>query len=131
MTQASDLARLHVNSYDGSIAVLAIPGTSYQIHATVDGAIAAGSTVRGRLQGRALKMHRAQAGGCFIEPVMGAPRIIQGRVVGSVSDRGQILLDVGVPMWIEPVAGQDATTFAHGEMLNFYVESGIRFMPVG
>ena len=36
--------------------------------------------IRGVIQARALKMHQASAGGRFIEPVHGRPRIVQGTV---------------------------------------------------
>ena len=88
--------------------------------------------IRGTVEGRALKMHRADAGGRFIEPVHGQPRIVQGTVsrVDAANDR--ILMDIVVPMWITvetAVTGQDASEFQPGELLNFYLESGTRFIP--
>ena len=77
-------------------------------------------------------MHRADAGGRFIEPVHGQPRIVQGTVsrVDAANDR--LLMDIVIPMWITVetgVTGQSASDFQTGELLNFYLESGTRFVP--
>jgi len=88
--------------------------------------------IRGTVEGKALKMHRADAGGRFIEPVHGQPRIVQGTVsrVDAANDR--LLMDIVVPMWITvetAVTGQRASDFQSGDLLNFYLESGTRFVP--
>jgi hypothetical protein len=90
--------------------------------------------IRGTVEGRALKMHRADAGGRFIEPVHGQPRIVQGTVCRVDAANDRILMDIVVPMWITvetEVTGQDASDFQQGELLNFYLESGTRFIPEG
>jgi hypothetical protein len=33
-------------------------------------------------------------------------------------------------MWIEPFDGQQATDFATGDLVNFYMQSGAIFTPV-
>lgn len=41
-------------------------------------------------------------------------------------------MDIVVPMWITvetEVTGQSASDFQPGELLNFYLESGTRFVP--
>jgi hypothetical protein len=50
------------------------------------------------------------------------------RGVDQASNR--LLCDVVVPMWVEPFDGQQATEFTAGDMVNFYVQSGITFTPV-
>ena len=89
--------------------------------------------IRGVIQGRALKMHHAQAGGRFVEPVHGQPRIVQGTVYEVDSANDRLLMDVVVPMWItveSEVTGQVASDFKAGDLLNFYLESGTSFTPV-
>ena len=88
--------------------------------------------IRGFIEGRALKMHRAEAGGRFIEPVHGHPRIVQGTVYEVDQPNDRLLMDVVVPMWITldtTVTGQRASDFAPGDLLNFYLEPGTRFTP--
>jgi hypothetical protein len=61
---------------------------------------------------------------------MGQPRIVQGVVRGVDPAANRMLVEVVVPMWVEPFDGQRATDFATGDMVNFYVQSGARFTPV-
>ena len=84
------------------------------------------------IEARALKLHRASAGGRFIEPVHGRPRIVQGTVYEVDLARDRLLMDVVVPMWVTvetAVTGQAASEFSQGDLLNFYVESDISFTP--
>ena len=88
--------------------------------------------VHGEIHGRALKMHRANAGGRFIEPSSGQPRIVQGTVFEVDAANNRLLMDVVVPMWItvdSVASGQRASEFAQGDLLNFYLESGTSFTP--
>lgn len=124
------IARATVESFDGRTIALSFHGTNYQLHLTaagLSGALTAGRRARGRIEASALRMHRATAGGRFIEPVYGHPRIVQGAVVEVDEAGNRLLLDVGVPMWVRPPANQPAATFKPGEMLNFLVQSGATF----
>lgn len=88
--------------------------------------------IRGVVHGRALKLHHAKAGGRFVEPVHGQPRIVQGTVYEVDGPNDRLLMDVVVPMWItveSEVTGQVASDFAQGDLLNFYLESGTSFTP--
>lgn len=88
--------------------------------------------IRGVIHGRALKMHLAKAGGRFVEPVHGQPRIVQGTVYAVDAPNDRLLMDVVVPMWItveSEITGQVASDFKPGDLLNFYLESGTRFTP--
>jgi hypothetical protein len=88
--------------------------------------------IRGVVHARALKLHHAQAGGRFIEPVHGRPRIVQGTVYEVDVENNRLLMDVVIPMWITvetAVTGQSAAEFKQGDMLNFYVENDISFTP--
>ncbi len=119
---------------DGLI-VLGIPHTEYKLHlvpAGPPGELAAdvGKRIRGTIEARALRMHRARGGGRFIEPVWGAPRIVAGSVIGVDEARRRVLVDVSVPMWVEAPPGQDFTILRAGELVNFYVESGASFRPL-
>ena len=88
--------------------------------------------IRGTVAGRALKMHHAEAGGRFIEPVHGRPRIVQGTVFEVDAPNDRLLMDVVVPMWITldtATTGQSASEFSPGDLLNFYLEPGTSFTP--
>ena len=119
---------------DGEL-VLAVPGTSYrlQLVPTVPaGEITTppGKRIKGTIHAKALRMHAAQAGGRFVEPVWGAPRIVAGTVLAVDEQGTRVLVDVSVPMWVTPPPGQDLSVIRKGQLVNFYVESGTRFRPV-
>lgn len=111
--------------------VVSVPGTEYELALVPTGTTGTpvGKRLRGTISGRAQKLHRANAGGEFLEPVHGHPRIVQGRIREVDAAGGRLLVQAVVPMWIEPVAGQSARDFRAGEMVNFYMESGVAFAP--
>ncbi len=116
--------------------VLAVPGTEYRLRlaTAADGSKMAshlGKRIKGRIHATALRMHKAQAGGRFVEPVWGAPRIVSGAVLTVDEEKNRLLVDVSVPMWVTVEDGQHATDFAEGQMVNFYVTSGTSFELVG
>ena len=120
--------------------ILGVHGTDYLIRLTPsvgpsdfpEPASRRNRRIRGTVMGRALKMHRADAGGRFIEPVHGQPRIVQGTVIRVDAKNDRLLMDIVVPMWITVetgVTGQRASDFQPGDLLNFYLESGTSFVP--
>ncbi len=114
--------------------VIGVPGTEYQVHLVSTapaGAIttAVGKRIKGTIHARALRMHASSAGGRFIEPVWGPPRIVSGTVLGVDADQNRLLVDVSLPMWVAMHDGQQADAFTSGQMVNFYVESGATFTP--
>lgn len=114
--------------------ILSLPNTKYVLHLKPGAPLNAfpsepGRRARGVIRGRALRMHRAQAGGSFIEPIEGHPRIVQGVVRAIDADRSRVLLHAVVPMWFDLSEGQLATDFQIGDMVNFYAESGMTFTP--
>lgn len=131
-TLEADLVRGVLESANGSEITVSLPGTDYRLRFAQGGptAVHPGKRIRGRVQVKALHMHRAAAGGAFIEPMMGQPRIVQGVVRGVDQAANRMLVEVVVPMWVEPFDGQRATDFATGDMVNFYVQSGASFTPV-
>ena len=116
--------------------VFAVPGTEYRLRLAIaaDGSKMAsqvGKRIKGRIHATALRMHTAQAGGRFVEPVWGAPRIVSGTVRTVDEAKNRLLVDVAVPMWVTMADGQHAPDFAEGRMVNFYVTSGTSFELVG
>lgn len=76
-------------------------------------------------------MHRASGGGRFIEPIDGAPRIVQGAVLEVDAPGRRLLIDVAAPFWISLQADQPADEFAVGELVNCYLASGATFSISG
>ena len=113
---------------------VSIPSMAYRTELVLAGDAAAlagrvGKRVQGIVRGKAQRAWQAAAGGCFIEPVWGAPRIVQGRVLAVDLDANAVLLDLAFPAWVTLEASQNAGSFQTGDMLNFYVESGMSFTP--
>lgn len=111
--------------------LLSVPGTEYTLElvAGAQTGVAVGKRVSGVVSGRAQKLHRAHAGGEFIEPVEGHPRIVQGRVRETDPTANRILLQAVVPVWISLSSDQSARSFMAGDIVNFYMESGVVFTP--
>ncbi len=124
-----DLATLRLETVADGIAEFTVPGTQYRLHLAVDADLdtQTGRRIRGRIRGRALRMHRASAGGNFIEPLQGRPRIVQGIVLAVDPAANEVVLDLVVPVRIAMHADQNAGTFTTGDVVNFYMESGTRF----
>jgi hypothetical protein len=57
------------------------------------------------------------------------PRIVQGRVLAIDINANAVLIDLAVPAWVDMEASQPAGQWQTGDMLNFYVESGMTFTP--
>lgn len=133
-THAEAVARVRLESISDDEIVLSVPGTDYRMHLvpTVPAAkvtVSAGKRIRGRIEAQGLRMHSAQGGGRFIEPISGAPRIIAGAVLAVDESGGRLLVDVAVPVWVSMEPGQSAIDFQVGQLVNCYVQSGATFTP--
>lgn len=133
---ASDVARLVLESRTSEHVVVSIPGTSYRLTLTPTVPpqtipVADGKRLLGVLRGKAQQMHVASAGGRFIEPVYGHPRIVQGTIQSIDRERNRVLVQMVVPAWLDVAAGQSASEFVPGQLVNMYVESGMTITPVG
>lgn len=128
-----DLCRARVAWIRDGRVGLTLDGTSYEIHLAIAGDASrlpkAGKRTSGVIHGKALRMHRAGAGGRFIEPVLGHPRIVQGTVMATDPAANRMLADVVVPMWLELEPDQPVREFATGDLVNFYCASGMTFAP--
>ncbi len=115
-----------VSASDASIH-LAVPGTSYQLTLACDAPPPAGAVTRGWIGATAMSMHGASAGGRFIEPTIGAPRIVAGQVVSIDTNSGTALVQSAVPMVVQLERAEDAQTVQVGDLVNFHVRSGARW----
>lgn len=135
VASAPDICRAVLESVTRSgtdeLVVLSIPGTSYRLHLRLTGRATTpvGKRITGTIRGKAMRIHAATAGGQFIEPVDGHPRIVQGVVVTVDTAANRLLIDMAVPAWIVVAEGQLASDFGVGQTVNMYVESGMTFTP--
>jgi len=133
--EQNEIARAVLEERTGEILVLAVTGTSYklQLKAADNGqtiTTETGKRIKGIINAKAMRIHNAKAGGKFIEPVWGEPRIVSGAVLAVDESKNRLLVDVSIPMWVEVYEGQQAQQFAVGQMVNFYVQSGMEFEQV-
>ena len=130
----NDKAEFRLLALDDEFVELGIPGTDYRIKLVPgegmdENTVPIGKRIRGRVYGRALKVHQPPAGGNYIEPIMGHPRIVQGMVIATDPSSRRLLVDLVVPVWIELMETQSAAEFATGDIVNFYMHSGTTFTP--
>jgi hypothetical protein len=114
--------------------VLGIPGTDYQLHLVATVAVnqittPIGKRLKGVIHAKALRLFKASAGGQFIEPVIGQPRIVAGLVTAVDQANRRVLVETPAPMWLTVEDDQSADLFKVGEMVNCYVQSGTTFTP--
>ena len=133
-SQVESTARGVVESVSDRTLVLSIPGTNYRLHLEADAAgrdltDLVGRRITGRIEARALRVHKARGGGRFIEPIDGHPRIVQGTVESIDPAQRRVLVDVAVPMWVTLLDNQSPEQLAPGDLVNFYVKSGATLTP--
>ena len=111
---------------------LKFTGTSYEIHLTPTGPIAAavGKRVVGKICAEATRIDTVQTGGQYVEPVYGHPRRIQGRVIAV--EEGRVVVDAGMPIHCRPTdSRQKAADFEKGQFVSFDVLDGATFTVEG
>lgn len=131
----SNLALGTVKSAGENQVVLSVAGTNYELHLAVAGpsALKVGEDVRGVIRARARKVWTTAAGGNFISPLFGPPRVIQGKVK-SVDGR-TLVVQAGVPVTVELPADGSAYDLkngglAPGTMVNITTLGDPSFEPV-
>lgn len=90
--------------------------------------------VCGVIRGRARKVQTVSAGGCFIEPIAGVPRTVQGRIARV--DGREMVINAGALMVIELPAEDHAWSLsrgplAPGALVNVALLPGTSFEPAG
>jgi hypothetical protein len=133
-TTLPDLARVRLLSAQGGTIRVAVPGSNYvfTLEAGPDAAQLRGREgriVTGRVEARAMRLHRASGGGRFVEPLEGTPRIIQGLVRAVDAPGRRLLVEAATPIWLSLEPEDDPRTFAEGDLVNGYLLSGAKFVP--
>jgi hypothetical protein len=131
---ATDTTRHHEATFHGTIdsitddaVVVRIAHSKYQLHlaAPANGHnLEAGQRVHGIVRGEALRMHPAQGGGKFIEPVWGPPRIVAGVVLEADEAARTVTVDAVAIFKLTVPAEQKWNVLAPGTLVNFYIKSG-------
>jgi hypothetical protein len=88
--------------------------TNYELHleSGEDLSSLIGQKVVGRVRVKARKVYGVPSGGNFVQPVLGTPRIIQGRVLNV--DQHAITVKAGAIFIVELPTGPDAIDLHHG-----------------
>ena len=120
-----------VEAGDGQI-VFGLRGTDYQLHLQVNVAMNErdGAPLIGRIHAQARRVDLAPSGGCYIEPVYGRPRRLQGRIAATDPQNHSIVVRCACPFVCALAPGQQASAFDIGDFVTFDVERGARFEPV-
>ncbi len=108
-------------------------GTQYELHLEPAGGKYDGPfdvPVQGVIRAKARKLWTVNAGGVFVVPIMGPPRLIQGRV--KQIEGNQIVLHAGTNILIELPGPDSAFSLATGAvtlnmLINVMVFSGTSF----
>ena len=118
-----------LDSISDGFGIFTIPGTQYRLHLAVDDDLEefVGGRIKGRVRGRSLRMHHSPAGGNFIEPLEGRPRIVQGTVLAVDPNAHEVLVDLVVQIRLCVPEDQSTASFSTEDMVNFYMEPGASF----
>ncbi len=112
--------------------VLGVPASDYQLHLMVDHEVEPDATgrVTGTIHGEAKRVDVIEAGGRFIEPVIGRPRRVQGRVIGGDLDTNTLAVHAGGAAVVATLMPPQKTAdFAIGQLVAFDVARGAAFKP--
>jgi hypothetical protein len=112
--------------------VVSFPNTDYKLHLEPDGGVLpkgiearVGTYVTGTIRGLAKRIDVVGSGGKYVEPVLGRPRRLQGRVVGVNPTAGTLTVHAGVPFIVKVTApGQKAGDFGEADFVAFDVLRG-------
>ncbi len=111
--------------------------TNYEFHleAAGDVSLLIGKKVRGIIRVKARKIYGVPSGGNFVQPVLGTPRIIQGRVL-NLDDKTLTMKAGGAIFTIELPTGLDTIDLHHGaigvnSLVNVVALPGASFERVG
>ena len=110
--------------------MLAPSGNAYELTFVARGTSPAtvGDRISGHVEAEALTIHAADAGGRFIEPVQGQPRIVAGTIASIDAAGSRVLLDSVVPMTLRVRTHSDLAQCVEGGFVNCHVESGAVFV---
>ena len=129
LAAATALFRLKGHHAGGLL--LGWPGSAYELQLGCEHEISptANARVQGVVFARGLRFHPASAGGLFVEPSDGEPRMLAGRIVCTDPENALVVLKAPMPILVSMPVGQDWSILTEGAMVNGHVESGAGFLP--
>lgn len=120
---------------DGGV-VFEPTGTNYQLHLKTASAYTGpvGVLVEGFVRCEGRKVFTTPAGGRFVQPIFGTPRVVQGRIRAATDD--SLLLQAGTAVVVKLPKADDAYDLSAGELtvgaiVNATVLPGASFELVG
>ncbi|MEO0588307.1 MAG: hypothetical protein AAF078_11795 [Planctomycetota bacterium] len=120
-------------SRDGQDVVLAVPDTDYRLHLVVAEGLVADERgdLRGVIRADAKRVDVIKGGGRYVEPVIGRPRRVQGRIVAGEGSTGSIVVRAGVGTLVCRLTDprQSLADFSVGQLVSFDVLRGARLEP--
>ena len=123
-TLAQSFFTANIEAVEGQCVILSVPDNAYRIRLDWQGNSAPTTgRVKGTIRVHALRVHSAASGGRFIEPLMGAPRIVAGRVESIDQESATIALRSVVPMRVALECREDLAACSVGELVHFHVRS--------
>ena len=127
LTYEQESSEVILSSLKGYQAIFSVPDTNYVIHANLseDSLHLEKGRVRGYFMGEALRLHPARGGGLFIEPMVGEPRIVAGRL--AVLEEGIAVIKSVIVLCLKIEKTQVVEDLVVGNFVNGYVHSGITF----
>lgn len=117
---------------DGQRGVLAIARTNYRLHLSIDAPpqTTIGRRIRGVITLPVWKVDRVSSGGAYIEPVIGRPRRVQGRVVQTIEGANQLVISTGSCRMLADLPDQYAAAdYPPGTRIALDVYDGATFRP--
>jgi hypothetical protein len=100
----------------GQTLTFAPQGTKYELELQAPGGYSGPLNQRlgAMIQVKARKVFTAGAGGNFVAPIFGPPRVVQGRVLHV--EEGRIVIRAGLNIIVEMPAAEHAVDLEHGEI---------------
>jgi hypothetical protein len=113
--------------------VLSLPGTDYRLHLHTPTPVKAdvGKRIRGRIHAQARRVDVVTTGGCFIDPVYGRPRRLQGHVMAVDPEAGTLTVQCGCAMVATLMAPQKPTDFSLHDLVALDIQRGATFQERG
>jgi hypothetical protein len=114
--------------------VLGVDDTNYELHLDCQAELVAGQRVEGKVIVGARKVWTVSAGGSFISPLAGTPRVIQGRV--KAVDGKRLIVQAGATVCVDLPDDRSSLDLMNGEvtpgvMVNVTTLAGARFELAG
>jgi hypothetical protein len=110
--------------------VLALPGTDYRLHLAAGDELKADARgeVAGTIRADARRVDVVGSGGRFVEPVIGRPRRVQGRIIGADVPGDAIVVQAGPCKLVCRLTDprQSLRDFSIGQLVAFDVMRGAR-----